>query len=191
MLNYRTKQILINLGAYILVLIPAYFGNKIIEVTISIIIFSLLRNCFPKTYHADTIEKDPNKAIKLCILNSITLFCLIQPLLIKINASILVSAFVGIIIAYVSYLLEDYLELRNKECDKDNKNKRDIIIDLLDNNVSLEYITNFCKNKGLKENIAKTVNLYLNNTLQETSDQLYVDLSTVKRRIDKFIETAK
>lgn len=191
MLSFRIKKFLVNFGAYLLVLIPAYFGDKVLEVTIAIVSFAILRNSFPKTYHADTIEPNPSKAIKLCVKSSIILFCLLQTALIKINISLLTNALIGLLLGYVSYVLEDYLEMcklrkREKEKEKDKK-KREKIIEILGYDTSQEHIFDFCRNKGIIDKVADAVDLYLSTTLQEASNLLGVDISTIKRRIDSFI----
>lgn len=192
MLSFRIKKVLVNLGAYLLVLIPAYFGNKILEVSVAIWVFALIRNSFPKTYHADTIEPNPRRAIRLCVESSIILFCLIQPMLVSVNISILVNAIVGVGLGYASYVLEDYLELKilkKQEKEKEAiKSKREIVIGILGNDTSQEHIFDFCRSKGIKEKVADTVDLYLSNTLQEVSELLGVDISTIKRRIETFIQ---
>ena len=191
MLSFRIKKFLVNFGAYLLVLIPAYFGDKVLEVTIAIVSFAILRNSFPKTYHADTIEPNPSKAIKLCVKSSIILFCLLQTALIKINISLLTNALIGLLLGYASYVLEDYLEMwnlrkREKEKEKDKK-KREKIIEILGYDTSQEHIFEFCRSKGIVDKVADAVDLYLSTTLQEASNLLGVDISTVKRRIDSFI----
>ena len=191
MLSFRIKKFLVNFGAYLLVLIPAYFGDKVLEVTIAIVSFAILRNSFSKTYHADTIEPNPSKAIKLCVKSSIILFCLLQTALIKINISLLTNALIGLLLGYVSYVLEDYLEMcklrkREKEKEKDKK-KREKIIEILGYDTSQEHIFDFCRNKGIIDKVADAVDLYLSTTLQEASNLLGVDISTIKRRIDSFI----
>ena len=193
MLRFRIKKFLVNFGAYLLVLIPAYFGDKVLEVSVAIISFALLRNSFPKTYHADTIESNPSKAIRLCIKSSIILFCLLQPTLIKMNISILANALIGLGLGFASYVVEDYLEmykLRKQEQEKEKeiaKKKRQKIIQILGNDTSQDHIFEFCRNNGIVEKVANAVDLYLSTTLQEASEILGVDISTIKRRIDSFI----
>lgn len=191
MLSFRIKKFLVNFGAYLLVLIPAYFGDKVLEVTVAIVSFAVLRTSFPKTYHADTIESNPSKAIKLCIKSSIILFCLLQPTLIKINISLLSNALIGLLLGYVSYVVEDYLELQKlRKLQKEKeivKKKREKIIEILGYDTSQEHIFEFCRNKGLIDKVADAVDLYLSTTLQEASNLLGVDISTIKRRVDSFI----
>lgn len=71
------------------------------------------------------------------------------------------------------------------------KTKRKEIIKILGvDRLDEESIHKYCVSKGLPK-ISETIYLFLNNTLEETSEILQVDMSTLSRRINKFIETAK
>ena len=53
-----------------------------------------------------------------------------------------------------------------------------------------EYIEKLCLEIGLSEKYSETIFLYWNNTAEETASILEIDVKTVRRRIDKFIEKA-
>ena len=122
-----------------------------------------------------------------CLIVSIITFYAASKCVISFDTSILSSIIIGVLCGCITSYIATYLY--NEDVKKETK--REAIIRILNNDLSQEYIFEYCKSVGLKECIAKTINLYLSNTLQETSDELYVDLATVKRRIDKFIESAK
>ena len=66
-----------------------------------------------------------------------------------------------------------------------------IIIDILGkDNLDEEYIEKMCNKLGLIH-ISETIYLFLHNTIEETAEILDVDISTITRRITKFIEKSK
>lgn len=72
-----------------------------------------------------------------------------------------------------------------------NKTKRQIIIDMLDNNVSKENILLYCKKKGLKNEIAETIDIFLKYSIKVSCSKLFISESTLKYRINKFIQSNK
>lgn len=67
--------------------------------------------------------------------------------------------------------------------------KRKKIISILGvDKLDEESIKKYCVSKGVPY-LAKTIYLFLNETLEETSAILEVDISTLTRRINKFLET--
>ena len=66
-----------------------------------------------------------------------------------------------------------------------------LIIDILGkDNLEEAYIEKYCSKLGLIH-MGKTIYLFLNNTIEETAEILDVDISTITRRINKFIEKSK
>lgn len=122
-----------------------------------------------------------------CLVISLFTFYVAGSCTIGFGTSILVSIIIGVACGSITSYVATYL--LKEEMKKETK--RSQIIKILGNDLSKEHIFEYCRSVGLKENIAKTINSYLSNTLQGTSDELYIDLATVKRRIDKFIESAK
>ena len=68
------------------------------------------------------------------------------------------------------------------------KHTRDTIIKILDNDTSQEHIFKTCRNNGLLQEIGDVVDLFLDNTMEEVAESLEIDVRTVQRRINKFIE---
>ena len=58
----------------------------------------------------------------------------------------------------------------------------------LKGDTSQDNIFAVCRNNGLKEDIANAVDLFLNNTLEETAEVLGKDIRTIQRKVKKFIE---
>lgn len=70
------------------------------------------------------------------------------------------------------------------------KTKRKEIIKILGvDRLDEDSIHKYCVSKGFPK-LGETIYLFLNNTLEETSEILQVDMSTLSRRINKFIESA-
>lgn len=68
--------------------------------------------------------------------------------------------------------------------------RRQIIAILGVDRLDEDSIHKYCVSKGYPH-LGETIYLFLNNTLEETADILDVDISTLTRRINKFIDTAK
>lgn len=92
------------LGMLILatILLIAYFYNKLIETSITIILFFIYRRLFEKQYHA--------KSLYLCGIISIIVFIIIIHLEVSLTLSILSSVILTFIITLISYYLRDYLD---------------------------------------------------------------------------------
>ena len=46
-----------------------------------------------------------------------------------------------------------------------------------------------CRNNGLLQETAKVVDLFLSVTMEEVAEELMIDVRTVQRRVNRFIET--
>ena len=121
-----------------------------------------------------------------CLIVSIITFYASSKCVISFDTSILSSIIIGVLCGCITSYIATYLY--NGDIKKETK--RETIIRILNNDLSQEHIFEYCKSVGLKDCIADTVELFLSNTLQETSNILAIDLATVKRRIDKFIKSA-
>lgn len=64
---------------------------------------------------------------------------------------------------------------------------RERIVKILDNNTTEEYIENYCFEHNISQKVAETVYLYLHNKIEDVSDILEKDNSTILRRIKKFV----
>ena len=69
------------------------------------------------------------------------------------------------------------------------KHTRNKIIQLLDRDTSREHIFQVCRNNGLLQETAKVVDLFLSMTMEEVAEELDIDVRTVQRRVNRFIET--
>jgi hypothetical protein len=103
-----------------------------------------------------------------------------------INISILVNIIVGLVIGYVAYLYQDYIDLKSRN--KKVKHNRDKIIELLNGDVSQEHIFDYCKSKGIKDEVADTIDLFLHNKIEDVCEILDISDTTLKRRIKLFLK---
>lgn len=163
-------------------MVLTYFYNTYLEIIICMFAFQSLRYMFPKTYHSNGLLK--------CMATTAIIFWIANIYMIFVgkNISILTNVIIGFLIGYFAYLYQDYkdLKIRNKKI----KHNRDKIIDILNGEVSLENILNYCKSHGIKEEVGKTVDKFLRMTIDKVCEQEYLTETAIKKRIKHFIESA-
>lgn len=157
---------------YLSLIIIGILFNRVIEMTLSVVYFHLLRGKEQETFHCS------NDFYCWCV--SIMNFTVITKLTLPIEISYIVSIVLSFILCMFMRII--YYVFR-----KVNNSKRDIIIEILGNNTTEEDIEKFCSNLGLNSKYSETIYLYINNTIEETSEILEIDNRTVSRRIDKFL----
>lgn len=69
------------------------------------------------------------------------------------------------------------------------KRTRDTIIRILEKDTSKEHIFKICRDNGLLKETAMVVDLFLDHTMEEVAEMLQIDVRTVQRKINKFIDT--
>lgn len=84
------------------VLLIAYFNDKIIETSITVVLFYIYRSLFDKQYHSSSVY--------LCSAISIIVFTIVIHLEVNISISILSSVVITFILTLLSYYLRDYLD---------------------------------------------------------------------------------
>ena len=168
-------------------LIFGWFRDRLFEVCIYYVCFFTFRPTFPKQYHALTSWK--------CTFTTIIVDFIVSMIIPDKSLSLLITIVLTYAINYISFLYRDHLDNKDLQANKQQNvkskknSKRKQIIDILGkDNLDEESIDKYCISKGLI-NISETIYLFLNNTLEETSSILEVDLSTLNRRINKFIKT--
>ena len=176
------KTFIVTIQFPINMLITFFYGTYI-EIITCMLSFISLRYTFPKTYH----EK---KFISKCMITTALIFWVsnIYMIVIGRNISILINVLVGLLIGYLAYLYQDYIDL--KERNKKIKHNRDKIIEILNGDVSLENILNFCKSHGVKEEVGKTIDNFLKMTIEDVCKKEYLTETAIKKRIKHFIESA-
>lgn len=157
-----------------------YFYKTYIEIIICMLSFQSLRYMFPKTYHSNGLLK--------CIFMTAIIFWFsnIYMIIIGVNISIFINVLIGFLISYLAYIIQDYIDL--KERNNKIKGNRNKIIELLNGDVSLDNILEHCKKYGIIEEVGKTVDLFLRKTINDVCKEQYLSETAVKKRIRLFIE---
>ena len=169
--------IIYNLFEIWLVYLIGKYSNRVYELIFILICFFINKSIYGKPLHfRDNF---------LCLGVSLILFYVAIQCAFTLHLSIIINIIIGVLCGCFTSYVATYLYKENEKLSKRNK-----ILKILNNNTSQEYIFEYCKNNGLKQNIADTIDLFLSNTMQETSEILDVDISTIKRRINYFIESA-
>ena len=163
-------------------MVITYFYGTYIEIILCMLSFFCLRYNFPKTYHSNTLLR--------CMTTTAIIFWIanIYMAVVGINISILVNIIVGLVIGYVAYLYQDYIDLKSRN--KKVKHNRDKIIELLNGNVSKENIFDYCKSHGIKEEVGQTIDYFLRMTIEDVCKKEFLTETAVKKRIKHFIESA-
>ena len=163
-------------------MIITYFYGTYFEIIICMLSFISLRYTFPKTYHSNKLSK--------CMTTTAIMFWLANAymIIIGVNVSILINVLIGLLLGYLAYIIQDYIDLKYRN--KKLKHNRDKIIELLNGDVSLENILNFCKSHGVKEEVGKTIDNFLKMTIEDVCKKEYLTETAIKKRIKHFIESA-
>lgn len=176
-LGYKVFLVLLGFTQIFLVSVACYFVyNTIWNLIFIFVSFVIFRARFGKSYHANTIIK--------CTTISILTFYLATRMSLPLEISLLSTIFVGMIVAFFMHILNYFLENNNK-CKRNTK--REILLEILENNINEEYIEEYCTKIGCP-NLSETIYLFLNNTTEEVADILDVATRTVQRRIESFIK---
>ena len=157
--------------------IIALLNGKILEAISFLMSYTLFRYIFPSTLHLDIVKE--------CILSSIVVLGTGIVICFSKEISIFSSVLCGFIICMLLYIVDYIYSLLKPKIAKSNRDK---IIAILKGNTSQDNIFTVCRNNGLKEDIADAVDLFLNNTLEETAEVLGKDIRTIQRKVKKFIE---
>lgn len=185
-IKIASKLIKEYLGFFIncaIILIIAYFFDKFFAMLLFILFVGTIKSCFKIEFHADSLfENEPIKALKYC--KFISIFVEIIYLIVSSNLELTIYAniFVIFTFALVNSILEVALETIFLTT---TKNRREKILKLLPNDE--EKIEEFC-NKHCLKNYSEILYLYLNNTIEETSEITGVPVRTINNKINKFIK---
>lgn len=158
---------------YFSLLIVGILFDRPVEMSLSVVYFHIFRGNEKDTYHCKTDIK--------CWCLSMCNFLIIQKLGLPIHISFLTT----ILFAFVLCM---FMRLLYKINEKQTMTKKKRILAVVENNEI--KIEKFCKKLGIPE-LSETVYFFLNNTIEETADWLGISVSTVKRRINKFIQISK
>lgn len=184
------KGLFHSLLQFILIFSFAWYNDCIIEMSIIYVCFFIFRNKFEKQYHALTTWG--------CTFLTMIIFYLVSKITPEKSISIILVILFTYLINTISFYYRDYLDIKNNKdkntneivkVEKKKKNtNRQLIIEILGkDNLDEESIERYCVSKGMPR-LSETIYLFLNNTMEETADILDVDISTITRRIKKFLQ---
>lgn len=172
LIRYRIKDILIYLVYNIILLTISFLLNRFYQMLIFVLFYSFIQNCFYYRFHADTIQDDPIKAVRLCKFITIGVEIIYLALCNNLNISIYSNLFIIFLIALLNCLLEFSIEsITIKQ--EDLRNREKLII--------------LCKKAKLTKNATdRMVMKYIDGkTYQEIADLECVDLQTIKMSINR------
>lgn len=172
LIRYRIKDILIYLIYNVILLTIAFLLNRFYQMLIFVLFYSFVQNCFKYRFHAESIQDDPIKAVRLCKLITIgvefTYLAFCKNLDISIYSNLLVIFIIALINCLIEFSLEHILikEEYLKDADKLNTLCRNAnLTELATNRMILKYI------KGM--------------SYQEIADLECVDVESVKKSINR------
>lgn len=168
--------------SYAIIILGIFFigfiFNKSLESLFMLISYFIFRKSFPKELHRkSTID---------CIKLSLFIFFIAISTVLPVRLSYIFSIISGMLICYITYRIQDYLDYI--VIPKSRESKRNKVIKKLGkDNLDEESIENFCVTLGMPE-LSETVYLFINNKLEDTAEILGVQESTITRRINKFLK---
>ena len=68
------------------------------------------------------------------------------------------------------------------------KKTRETIVKILERDTTRERIEKLCRNNGMTQKTAKVVDLFLDKTMEEVAAEMQIDVRTVQRKINEFIQ---
>lgn len=166
----KLKSLITYLIYNAILLTISYFLNRFFQMLIFVLFFEFIQNCFRYRFHADTIEKEPIKAVRLC--KVITIFVEITYLIFcdNLDISVYSNLFIIFLIAFINCLLEFSLE---------NYIIKDSYL------TDRDKLTELCQKAKLSKNATDRMILrYVENkTYQEIADLECVDIESIKKSI--------
>lgn len=172
MLKYRIKDILIYLVYNIILLSISFLLDRFYQMLMFILFYSCIQNCFRYRFHADTIQSDPIKAVKLCKVITIIVEIIYLAFCHNLNISVYSNLFIIFVITLLNCLLEFSLEIVLVKTD-----------DLKDKG----KLENLCRKAHLTKNATdRMIMKYVEGkTYQEIADLECVDIQTIKISINR------
>ena len=150
----------------------SYLFGRFYQMLLFVLFYNTFQNCFRYRFHADTIQHDPIKTVRLCKIITIFVEMIYLILCKDLDISIYSNLFIVCIISLLNAILEFSLEIfLIKEEDLRNESKLLLL----------------CKKAKLSKNATdRMVMKYIKNmTYQEIADLECVDLQTIKISINR------
>ena len=167
-----------------IMLVIAYFFDKFFAMLLFILFVGTIKSCFKIEFHADSLfDNEPIKALNYCKFISILVEIIYLIVSSKLELTIYGNIFVLFTFAIVNSILEVSLETIVIST---SKSRREKILKIVANDE--KEIENLC-DKYCMNNYTEVIYLYLNNTIEETSEILNIPVRTINNKINKFIRT--
>lgn len=172
LLRYRIKGILLYVVYNIILLTISFLLNRFYQMLIFVLFYSFIQNCFYYRFHADTIQNDPIKAVRLCKVITIGVEITYLAFCNNLNISIYSNLFIIFLIALLNCLLEFSIESITIKTDTLKDREKLIIL---------------CNKAHLTKNATdRMIMKYVEGkTYQEIADLECVDLQTIKMSINR------
>ena len=168
----KLKSLITYLIYNIFLLAISYFFNRFFQMLIFVLFFSFIQNCFRYRFHADTIQDEPIKAVRLCKVITIVVELIYLAFCKDLDISIYSNLFIIFLIAFINCLLEFALENFIIKADylKDKEKLMELCIRAkLTQNATNRMILRYIENK----------------TFKEIADLECVDVETIKKSITR------
>lgn len=168
----RLKGLLVYILYNIVLLTIAYFLNRFYQMLIFVLFYNMIQNCFHYRFHADTIQENPIKAVRLCKMITIAVEIIYLILCKNLDISLYSNLFIVFVITFTSALLQYCMEYFLI--------KKDLLRDK-------EKLLLMCEKAKLSKNATDRMILkYIDNkTYQEIADLECVDVQTIKMSINR------
>lgn len=152
-MNIKTKiklkiiliNILFELFVNSIIILVAYLFDRIIETLFFYIAWRVFRYVVPKIFHVKTSK--PIMSVMGCGICSCATFVISMRFMLPINISLFSSVCIGIVINFILYKLQDYIDLKNESCKK--------TIDIY--SMTEDELRNYAKSKHISENMIDTL----------------------------------
>lgn len=168
----KVKSFILAIIYNIILLAFSYFLDRFFQMLMFVLFFSFIQNCFNYRFHADTIQPNPIKAVKLCKIITIIVEIIYLIFCKDLDVSVYSNLLIIFGIAFANCLLEFSLEnfFIKKDCLKDK-----------------ETLLKLCNMANLSETATnRMIMKYIENkTYQEIADIEYVDIDTIKKSINR------
>ena len=102
----KLKSLITYLIYNAILLTVAYFLERFFQMLIFILFFEAIQNCFKYRFHADSIIKDPIKAIRLCKIITIGVEIIYLIFCKNLDISVYSNLFIIFLIAFINCLIE-------------------------------------------------------------------------------------
>ncbi len=172
LLFIRIRGLLFYILYNIIVLVISYFFDRFFQMLLFILFYSFVQECFRYRFHADTIQDNPIKAIKLCKLITIVVeviyFIFCKDLDISVYSNLMIIFSVAFTNCLLEFSLEHYFIKKDVLKDKD------------------KLLMLCSKAKLSKIATDRMIMKYIDNkTYQEIADIECIDLNSIKKSISR------